>query len=232
MAQLRNLSGAGPPARVDQRFGDKDQFYGRYTQGNYRSQSQFYGLPTTNFTQVPANTENVLAPNKSLALSYVHTFSPTFFNELLVSGTRQAQIDLTGDPSVNYDARFGLPNPFNSNSFPILSQAGFGGNYQFEAQNTNAWHSFYGILDDNATKIKGKHELLFGFHFRYDRLNELPDQQFTSGIVDWATGATGLYDPSTSRTNPQALPLTGDQLANFYLGAAEYQAQLTRGYFY
>jgi hypothetical protein len=31
-------------ARVDQRFGDKDQFYGRYTQGNYRSLSQFYSL--------------------------------------------------------------------------------------------------------------------------------------------------------------------------------------------
>src|SRR5437016_354670 len=50
-------------ARVDQRFGDKDQFYGRYTQGNYRSLSQFYSLPTLDFKQIPANTENILAPN-------------------------------------------------------------------------------------------------------------------------------------------------------------------------
>jgi hypothetical protein len=218
--------------RIDQRFSDKDQFYGRYTEGNYRNLSQFYGLPTLNFAKVPANTEAVLAPNKSVALSHVHTFSPTFFNELLVSASRQSQVDLTGDPGVNYDAALGLPNPFNADAWPIMSSMGLGGNYQFSAQNTNAWASFYGILDDNATKIKGKHEFLFGFHFRYDQLNELPDQQFTAGIVDWATGATALYDPASSRTNPQALPLTGDQLANFYLGLAEYQAQLTRSFFY
>jgi len=219
-------------ARIDQRFGDKDQFYGRYTQGNYRSLSEFYSLPTTNFSQVPANTEAILAPNKSAAGSWAHTFSPTLFNELLVSGTRQAQWDGTGDPSVNYDAQFQLPNPFNNNEFPYLNSAGLGGSLEYVGQNTNAWHSFYGMLDDNATKVIGRHQLQFGFHFRYDQMNEMPDQQFTAGIVDWATGATALYDPSTSRTNPQALPYTGEQLANFYLGAAEYQAQLNHAYFY
>lgn len=219
-------------SRVDQRFSDKDTFYGRYTQGNYTSLSQFYSLPTLNFQQVPANTENVLAPNKSVAVSYVHTFSPTLFNELLVSVSRQHQIDLTGQPGVNYDAQFGLPNPFNAAEFPIFSALGFGGNYQFSAQNTNAWASLYSIFDDNATKIKGKHELQFGFHLRLDQLNELPDQQFSAGLVDFSTGATGLYDPTSSRTNPQAAPLTGDPLANFYLGVGEYQAQLNHSYFY
>ena len=218
--------------RVDQRFGDKDQFYGRYTQGNYRSLSQFYSLPTLNFKQIPANTENILAPNKSAALSWVHTFSPTLFNELLVSGSRQRQADLTGDPGVNYDAQLGLPNPFNALEFPPMGSMGFGGNYQFSAQNTNAFSSFYGIVDDNATKVKGKHEFQFGFHYRYDQLNEQPDQQASAGVVDWATGATSLYDPTSSRTNPQSVPFTGDQLANFYLGVAEYHAQLNRNFFY
>ena len=65
-----------------------------------------------------------------------------------------------------------------------------------------------------------------------EQLSELPDQQFSAGQVDWATGATSLYDPTSSRTNPQSTPLTGDNLANFYLGVAEYQAQLNRGFFY
>ena len=219
-------------ARVDHRFGDRDQFYGRYTQGNYRTLSQFYSLPTLDFKQIPANTENILAPNKSIALSYLHTFSPTLFNELLVSGSRQHQIDLTGDPGVDYAGQLGLPNPFHINEFPPLGNMGLNGNYQFSAQNTNAWASFYSILDDNVTKVKGRHEFQFGFHFRYDQLNELPDEQFGAGIVDWATGGTSLYDPTSSRTNPQSTPLTGDNMANFYLGVAEYQAQLNRGFFY
>src|SRR4029077_974078 len=83
-------------------------------------------------------------------------------DELLVSGTRQHQIALIGDPGVNYDTQLGLPNPFNVNEFPPLGNMGSGGNYQFSAQNTNAWSSFYGILDDNATKIEGKHDFQFG----------------------------------------------------------------------
>jgi hypothetical protein len=219
-------------ARIDQHFSDKDQFYGRYTQGNYNSRSEFYSLPTTNPTQIPANTESILAPNKSAAASWVHMFSPTLFNELLVTGSRQAQWDGTGDPTVNYDSQLGLPNPFNFAGWPFLNSAGLGGNYEFEGQNTNAWHSFYGLLDDNASKVFGKHQIQFGFHFRYDQMNEMPDQQYTSGLIDWATGATALYDPSTSRSNPQALPYTGEQLANFYLGVAEYAAQLNHSYFY
>jgi len=218
--------------RIDHRFSEKDSFYGRYSQGNWRRRSQTGGVPSTDWDKVPGNTVASLSPNKSFALSHVHTFSPTFFNELLVAGTRTRYDYATGDPTKCYDCVLGLPNPFNVNQWPGLYQLGFSGSYLFESVNANGFYAFYGILDDNATKIAGKHELQFGFHFRADRMNLLPQQQQTGGSFSWASTGTMLYDPSTSRTNPGTTPFTGDQFANFYLGIGRYNNQLNRGMFY
>src|SRR5262249_61315136 len=106
--------------RVDQRLGTKDSFYGRYSQGNYSNRSQFYGLPSLDWAKVPGNTQGSFQPNKSVALSHVHTFSPTLFNELLVTGTRTRMDVVTGDPTVCYNCALGLPNPFNVNQWPGL----------------------------------------------------------------------------------------------------------------
>lgn len=215
--------------RIDHRFSDKDQFYGRYTQGNFRNFSQFYSLPMLN--NVPG-TSQTLAPNKALALSWVRTFSPTFFNELLVSGSRQDWFAGTGDPNISYSDQLGLPNPLGVNGWPGLYDGGLGGRYYFETNNTQASPNFYAILTNNSTKIKGRHEIQFGLHHRYDQLNLLPDQQQNQGNHSWNTGATSLYDPNSSRTNPLATPLTGDNLANQYLGIMNYSNQFVRGYFY
>jgi hypothetical protein len=215
--------------RIDHRFSDKDQFYGRYTQGNFRNFSQFYSLPMLN--NVPG-TNQTLAPNKALALSWVRTFSPSFFNELLVSGSRQNWFAGTGDPNTRYADELGLPNPLGVNGWPGLYDGGLGGRYYFETNNTQASPNFYAIITNNATKIKGRHEFQFGFHHRYDQLNLLPDQQQNQGNHSWASGATSLYDPNTSRTNPLATPFTGDNLANQYLGIMNYSNQFVRGYFY
>src|SRR5215472_9712445 len=218
--------------RIDQKFGAKDPFYGRYSQGNYSNRSQFYGLPSLDWAKVPGNTQGSFQPNKSLALSHVHTFSPTLFNELLVTGTRTRMDVVTGDPTVCYDCALGLPNPFKVNQWPGLYSLGFNGNMQFETQNGTGFYAFYGILDDNATKIKGKHEFQFGFHFRTDQMNLLPQQQQGAGSDSWASTGTALYDPTTPRNAPAAVPFTGDQFANFYLGLGRYNNQLNRGLFY
>jgi hypothetical protein len=215
--------------RIDHRFSDKDQFYARYSQGDFTNFSQFYSQPMLNNV---AGTTRTLAPNKSLAMSWVRTFSPTFFNELLVSGARQAWWKGTGDPTVKYADQLGLPNPLDVVGWPGLYDGGLGGRYYFETDNTQAGKNAYFIIDNNATKIKGRHELQFGFHYRYDQLNLLPDQQQNQGNHSWASGATSAYDASTSRTNPQAIPFSGDNLANMYIGVMNYSNQFVRGYFY
>ena len=223
--------------RIDHKFGEKDSFYGRYSVGHYKNRSQFYGIPSTDWNKVPGNTQGTIAPNWSFAFSHVHTFSPTFFNEFLVTGTRTKQDTLTGDPTTCYDCELGLPNPFNTNQWPGLYNLAFpgapgNGGMQFETQNGTSFYAFYGIIDDNATKIVGKHELQFGFHYRPDRMNLLPQQQQTGGSFSWSSTGTALYDPSTSPTNPAAMPFTGDQFANFFLGIGRYNNQLNRGMFY
>jgi hypothetical protein len=217
-------------SRIDHRLTENDRFYGRYTQGNYWGFSQFYSQPMLNNV---AGTVARLAPNKSLALSWVRTFSPTFFNEVLASASREVWWKGTGEPGVKYSDQLGLPNPFNVEGWPGLYDAGlYNWNYYFETDNTQASPFMFGIIDDNATKIAGKHELQFGFHYRWDQLNLLPDQQQIQGNHSWDTNATTLYDPASSRTNPQALEYTGDPTANMFIGVMNYSNQFVRGYFY
>jgi len=218
--------------RIDHKLGEKDSFYARYSQGDFSNLSQTTSIPSLDRVKVPGNTYSFLNPNWSFAVSHVRTFSPTFFNELLVTGTRTKMDNNTGDPTVCYDCAMGLPNPFNSNQWPSMTSMGFNGSYAFGSVNGTGFYAFYGIIDDNATKIVGKHELQFGFHFRPDRMNLLPQQQQAGGSFSWGSTGTSLYDPTTSRTNPAAMPFTGDQFANLYLGLGRYNNQLNRGMFY
>ncbi len=213
--------------RVDHRFSEKDAFYARYTQGNQYKYQQRY---TLSMLDGVAGTIQEPERPKSLALSWVRMFSPTFFNEFLASGSRVWWRKATGD-DVKYADQLGLPNPLSVTGWPGLYDTGIG-DYYFETTNTQITGFTYYVFDDNATNVRGKHELQFGFHHRYDILNDLPAQQQNQGNHSWNTGATSLYDPKTARTNPQPTPLTGHNLVNMYLGVMNYSNQFVRGYFY
>ena len=133
-------------------------------------------------TRCPATPRATISPNWSFALSHVHTFSPTFFNELLVTGTRTKHGRRSrAIPRPVTTAHLGFPTRSTATSGRACTISAFNGSYQFETQNGTGFYAFYGILDDNATKIVGKHELQFGFHFRPDQMNLLPQQQQTGG---------------------------------------------------
>ncbi|HEU0139619.1 MAG TPA: hypothetical protein VFQ79_07910, partial [Bryobacteraceae bacterium] len=215
-------------ARVDHRFSDYDQFYARYTQGDLFRINDFYGQPMLDNV---AGTNRTLAPNKSLATSYLHTFSPTLFNELMVSVSRENAFSGTGEPGVYYNDMLGLPNPMGVPGWPGIYDTGLS-SYYFETQNTNRAAFTNYILDNNATKIFGRHEFQFGGHLRYDQLNYLPEQQHPQGNHNFNSRATALVDPAGASTNPQPLPYTGSNLANMYLGLMNYSNQFVRGYFY
>lgn len=218
-------------SRFDHRFGDRDQFYARYTQGYDYTLTQ---VSQRGYTTFPAlngvsGTSDKYSPNKNLAISWVRTISPTVFNELLASGSRESRWSGTGDPAVSYADRLGLPNPTNSKGFPRLLDGGLP-RYDFESVNLKDDRFEYYIVDDHLTKIVGRHEIQTGAHFRYDKLSILPGQS-DQGQHNWNTLATALYDPKSARTNPSALPFTGSNLANMYLGVMNYQTQFSRGFF-
>jgi hypothetical protein len=217
--------------RADHNFSERDRFFARYTQGNFdrRQQRTDYNLPVLDKVAGRVHTR---APNKNLAVNWIRTISPTFFLEFVVSGSRQADWAGSGEPGRRYADELGLPNPFGVDGFPKIDATAALPGYRFWSHNTRGVPYFYGIVNPSATKIRGRHELQFGFHFRYDQLNILPDQQQAQGRHDFNTGATSLYDPRSARTNPLPVAYTGHGMANLFLGIANYSNRFQRSYYY
>lgn len=211
--------------RLDHRFTDKDNLYARFNYGGHIRAYQVECMPTRDNIACLCNDTAV---NTSGAINWAHTFSPTLFNEVMGSYAHTWRDRFTGDPNVSYIDQFGLPNPFKVVAFPYIYNIGVGPNVR--PYNHNKFVFDYIIVDDNATKIIGKHELQFGMHLRWDRLNTLP-QQVNNSRFDFDTSATTLYDPASSRTNPQGTPYTGNNAGNTFIGVADYQATLRKGMF-
>ena len=142
-------------ARVDQHFSASDFFYARFSKNRMLNDTPFSGdVPAlTNDTNRNAYT----TPAQSLATSYTHIVSPTLFNELLVSVFRQAFYQ-TSNPAapVNYAAQLGLPNPYNGMQWPDILSIGLTGS-AWRTVYPNADHSTFYQINDNLTKIKGRH---------------------------------------------------------------------------
>jgi hypothetical protein len=226
--------------RLDHRFSDNDNFFVRATV----SDSNSLGNCGTNCGggQVMLNNvygrETNTTTNMSISSTWIHTVSPTMFNELLVSAKRQNWYGGNNNPDkTNFMEMLGVPNPFGvtTEAAPQFTSTGIGSGSNAYDFRENTWkrgifNNF--VVDDNATKIFGKHELQFGGHFRYDQLNILPDQTWVEGYHYFDTAATTLYDPTSTPQSPQGTPLTGHNLGNMFIGSARYQNFLNRKFFY
>jgi hypothetical protein len=236
--------------RFDHRISDLDQFHVVFTAGAwtnpYLSTSGAIGQQMLNNVYGWETDTNYL---KSAAATWVHIFSPTFSNELLLSAKASDWTGGENDQGVNWPDKLGLPNPFHTGRVPRITSIGFAagqgsvqafpgapasvsGTYQFVVNDTKENRETNFILDDNLVKLHGKHEFLFGFHVRRDYLNILPQQAYPAPQLSFGTGATALYDPASTPSNPQALPYTGAGIANMYLGLATYGNNLSHNFYY
>jgi hypothetical protein len=215
--------------RFDQRLSEKDTFYVRLSNASYQSLAGVLSIPTLNKS---AGYYGVGSPNKSIVLHETHTFSPTLFNEVMLSATKVTFNSGTGNTKELYASELGLPNPGSNPGYPVLADIGvgyaFNGNYYIEAVNTNGYGEAYFVLEDNATKMKGRHELQFGMHLRYDQQNYFV---LDHDNVDFPSIATADYDPSVpSRSRGQLN--TGSIGSAFYLGLADYNYGVPRPNYY
>jgi len=218
--------------RLDHRFSEKDQVH---ASEQYQMNSTLYpttaggvGQPMLNGV---AGLEFDSNQSMALAVTWVHTFSPTFFSELILAGKRNEWFggEVEG---TNWPDKFGLPNPFQSGRWPQILNLSMG-NYGYITNDTKKNHENPFVLDINFTMIKGKHELLFGFHGRREYLNILAQQRYPSPQLSFSTGATALYDAVNSTpSSPATTPQTGINMANMYLGYSSYSAQLAHNWFY
>ena len=218
--------------RIDHRFSDRDQVH---LTESYNMSSTLYpttaggvGQPMLNGVAGMEFDSNQM---QAWAVTWVHTFSPTFFHEVIGSFKRNEWFGGEVE-NTNWPDKFGLPNPFQTTRWPQIGNLNMG-NYGYITNDTKKNHENYFILDDNFTKIKGKHELLFGFHIRRDYLNILAQQRWPAPQLNFDTQATALYDRvNSTSTAPVATPFTGINIANMYLGYARYSNTLGHNWFY
>jgi len=112
-----NWFGAGPDStrdytlteRVDHRFRDHDQVYARFTYGGHNRIWDAYNNTVPTLDKV-ANWEHDNAVNTSVAVNWVHTFSPTLFSEFSSSLAHTWRDRFTGDGVTSYADTLGLPN--------------------------------------------------------------------------------------------------------------------------
>ncbi|MBI4873307.1 MAG: carboxypeptidase regulatory-like domain-containing protein [Acidobacteria bacterium] len=217
-------------ARIDHRFSDRDNFYARYSKNAWLNDAPFSGAVP--LLQNAANRNAYAAPGQSLALSWVRTFSPTVFNELLATVYRQAFYQ-SSDPNATVDwaAQLGLPNPLGVKQWPDILTLGLNGTL-YRTVYPNADKSTFYQADDNLTKVAGRHQLSIGFHYRRDLVNYLPQQEQSAGLTQPVANWTALWDPTGTAASPRVTPLSGNSLASAYLGQMMYQMKTTHGFFY
>jgi hypothetical protein len=126
-----------------------------------------------------------------------------------------------GDTDENYEKLLGLPNNFGQTGFPSI-----GSNLLMPYTGTQFNYGMSQILstlDENMTKIIGRHQLAFGARYRHERFGYLPDR--SADTIAFSNLATGVYDPTTG-ANYGAKPNTGFADADFFLGAASSYSQV------
>ncbi|MBI3210533.1 MAG: carboxypeptidase regulatory-like domain-containing protein [Candidatus Solibacter usitatus] len=217
-------------SRMDHRLSDKDQLFVRYTHGvrDTYAQSGNNNSPTT--LDKAANGTFRPIRNDTAVVSWTRNFSPTFFSETLFNiGVEDLNFINVGDDK-KYADILGLPNPFSEFGFPNVTGTGVGMEYVTAANRRNSIVQIYN-LDQNFTKIHGRHELQIGGRFRHEKLNILPDQQQVQGAHSLNGQFTALYDPASGSTYG-SVPFTGHASADLFLGAINsYSAQFVRKWY-
>jgi hypothetical protein len=220
--------------RIDHRFSDKDLIFGRISRGrNDHHLNITPMLPNNIGDYQPVVTSNRHWPNTTGAITWVRTISPTITNEVLLNVSRDYHWRGSGDRHTDYAGALGLPNPFDAFNWPSITDLGFAnssGTYPYGSQAPFWLITNYGLIQDNATKIHGAHEFQFGAGFRYEKIDK--SSVANAGAYSANTLATSLYNPASTPQNPIATPQTGFGMANFMLGALNYQATFRRPWFH
>lgn len=207
--------------RLDQNFNNNNKAFLRYQQNLAYSRS-LRNYPHDQAATVAANgfpagaSGYQLIPESQFAaaLGYTHIFSPTFFAETNLSQEWFMQyVGGGGNPKLDYDKMLDLPNNFGETGFPVINGTttmSYGGTmYQYQE------NQIVSQIDENLTKIIGKHQLEFGGRIRHDRFYYLNSRN--ADTTSFTSFTTGLEDPSTgSKYNAWSNTGLGD--AGLYLG--------------
>jgi outer membrane receptor protein involved in Fe transport len=230
--QFPMLSDTPTVLRLDHKFTEKDNFFIKVNGGT--RESHYLGTASNNGPPTSGKEANVTyqpVRGRSAALSWIHTFSPTFFVETLANRTWQLSRTVTGPEQKDWSKELGLPNPLGEIGWPNITGTGLANYNYIEGDNRRQLYSMISNLEQNFTWIKKSHNFSFGYRAHDEKQHLLPDQGAISGSVAFSSLATALESSTLGTTvNPGTTPQTGHDMANFYLGyASTYTVGLKRG---
>ncbi len=206
--------------RLDHRFSEKDQIYGRLS---------FAKDLTAPVTPLPDGSGNITSGvtgltdtrAHSFAGNYVHVFNARALNELRIGYTRRSidreATSLDAPPSQSLQLP-GIPiNGAFENTLPTFSIAGL----QQLGPSANTASNFRTDVTqifDAVALQRGRHSIKFGLDWRWERLD-----------VIQPPSPTGNFSFNSLFTNSQAIPtignalssFTGNALASFLLGQVQ-----------
>jgi len=214
--------------KIDHRFSAADSLSGRFTRGRATNSlaGGRFGSPADGLTN-GFGTGRGDSRVYTATISETHVFSPNFLNEMLVAVNRNPNGQGTLADFTDWSQKLGLPNPFGVQGWPTITAGAFPGN-NWDADNHKDQNLTTYLIEDNLTKIVGRHSLIFGGSFRreYNNVRELQQAQ---GSHTFAEAWTAQYDP----VGDQAVSFTGVGVASMALGLPTFLSnQFNRGYFY
>lgn len=187
--------------RIDQRFSDRDNLYGRLTWQNNKRDNE---------AVLPFQQKDIDGQGRVFNSAWTHVFSPSLVNEFRLGYVR----GVYGDSITEIDpTQFGFRNT-TLNTLPLLvltsggslSYGGFAGSVLRTTQNTYQ-------LADNVSLTWGRHGLKFGFKTDHNRFQN-GDRFLTNGRADFS----GLFSVGNSSIGPNAN--RNNSIADFLLGQA------------
>jgi hypothetical protein len=200
-------------SRIDHRLSDRDQLFGRVSRNVDRATNES-GVAATNGA---LNKVLNYYGDTSAAGSWTHSFSPTFLSATQVSFSHEFKF--TGSPAnaggiPNVADYLGMPNLGGS---PLTayqtSGMGFGVNFSVQQARQNTTNIF--VVNEDFTRIYGRHQIQFGGRLHLEYLNVWIDQP--TSTITYDNLATALFDPSSGSAYG-AVTRTGFSGASFFLG--------------
>ena len=120
----------------------------------------------------------------------------------------------------------GLPNPTPNRQFAGVKLWNWGFNGYYNTQSSRNATTRPLSVDQNFTLIRGRHQLQFGGRWRRDSLYTSPDERSSRSI---STVGRRHFTTPLSGSSYAAVPRTGHNAANFFLGTANvYNTEVAR----
>ena len=198
--------------RVDHNISGRDSLFGRFS---YEDQPSFIPSPFNNALDGGAFQDGYQDDSyRSAAISETHTFSQSMVNELRLGYNRINSHRFQLNYNTNVAAQLGFPGVppgLNNGGLPTITiddgtaEIGSSG-FLPSIEKQNAY-----VIDENLTKVHGRHSLKFGTELRFIEFTIFQPAQ-SRGSMDFA---------STFTDNAAAPTTGGEAYAAFLLGLTD-----------